>query len=466
MIAAWMLRMAAASVLIGAGAWLFERVLAARGLPRRGAWVAGLLAVIGSPFIALLVPSFPDAVQAAAGLLNDGVIRTAGDTTALVVPARDPGFGRSIVAGALWLAATLAAAFVYAAGWWRLRSARRAWRQGRVAGASVLVSPGAGPAAVGVLQPAIVVPEWLLSERESVQRLVVLHEAEHLAAGDHRVLALAPLAIVLMPWNVAVWWMVRRLRLAIELDCDGRVLARGVEPSEYGSLLLDVAERRGVGALSIALASPRSGLERRIEALAGVLPDTGRGRIGLSMVAGAACVAIACTVAPTAPLERQVKELYAVVLDASATGLVDRFGGAGTRWTIDGRPATEADIRALGDGVALIRVEENWTRGIHEPGAVEARISTVHVVTPEHLAANPSLAAEMPDRAGGARLDRIRDLLKDPDLHVVIDGRKSSIREFETLDDAGIGRLEVLRTKLGDDVAAQLRVQTRPNTID
>lgn len=46
-----------------------------------------------------------------------------------------------------------------------------------------------------------------------------------------------------MPWNPALWWIVRRLRLAIETDCDRRVLHAGTDVHAYGVLLLNAAAR-------------------------------------------------------------------------------------------------------------------------------------------------------------------------------------------------------------------------------
>jgi hypothetical protein len=442
---------------------MVARVLRAFGLPQRWAWVAGLCAVVASPFVALMVPGVPAVAGTAAGLLDLDVLRFSGDTVAGGVPTLDPAVGPVGLLGIAWLAAALLGAVVYGAGWWRLRSARRGWRPSRVAGESVLVSPGAGPAAVGILQPAIVVPEWLLSEEESVQRLVVLHESQHLAAGDHLVLAVAPLALVMMPWNVTLWWMVRRLRLAVELDCDSRVLASGVEPSVYGSLLLDVAGRIGVGALSIALASPRSSLEQRIDALAGVLPGAGPARTPVFAVAALFCIALACGVAPTAPLDRTEAGEHGVALDVTAAGLIDRFGGPATSWMIDGQAASVAAVRALPrNGIALVRIEENAARRIGNVSESTGSRSVVHVVTPAHLAANPSLleSPSIVPGEGGSALDEVRKLLDDPALHVVIDGRESDRTALRSLEGADIAKLEIVRRRTGDDVVSNVRIET------
>lgn len=132
-------------------------------------------------------------------------------------------------------------------------------------GMPVLVSCDTGPALVGLLRPAIVVPDWLLSEPLDSQRLVVQHEEEHRRAGDHVLLGAACLSVCVMPWNVALWWMLLRLRLAVELDCDARVLRRGAGPRSYGSMLLEIAAHaRSHPFGAPALTDSPTHLERRL----------------------------------------------------------------------------------------------------------------------------------------------------------------------------------------------------------
>ena len=49
-----------------------------------------------------------------------------------------------------------------------------------------------------------------------------------------------------MPWNLALWWQLRRLRLAVEMDCDNRVVAALGDPNPYGCFLQ--SQRPGVAA--------------------------------------------------------------------------------------------------------------------------------------------------------------------------------------------------------------------------
>ena len=62
--------------------------------------------------------------------------------------------------------------------------------------------------------------------------------------------------------------MSRRLRLAIEIDCDARVIRAGVAPRDYGILLLSVGERFATSLpLAASLTEPHLSLEARIDAL-------------------------------------------------------------------------------------------------------------------------------------------------------------------------------------------------------
>ena len=122
------------------------------------------------------------------------------------------------------------------------------------------------------------------------------HERQHLQARDPILLQAAALVVVLMPWNVVAWWLVRRLRLAVELDCDARVLAAGSDLRAYGNLLLDVCARRvrsGV-VLSPALFERTSSLTRRIMAMQPARSRFARVRFTLGAAAALAIVVLAC----------------------------------------------------------------------------------------------------------------------------------------------------------------------------
>jgi bla regulator protein blaR1 len=142
---------------------------------------------------------------------------------------------------------------------------RRRWRVGTVAGVSVYFAPDVGPAVVGLLRPRVVIPDWLAEASPSRQTMVIAHEQSHLSAHDPQLLTVALFLLVLMPWNLPLWWQLHRLRRAIEVDCDARVLREGLDCSQYGETLIDVSQRpSGYIASVAAMSESRSFLEERI----------------------------------------------------------------------------------------------------------------------------------------------------------------------------------------------------------
>jgi TonB family protein len=80
--------------------------------------------------------------------------------------------------------------------------------------------------------------------------------------------ALAGVLLVATPWNPLLWWQFRRLRAAIEMDCDRRVLrGRPGDRRAYGELLLEVGGLTVPQVGTAGLTGSRSTLERRIELL-------------------------------------------------------------------------------------------------------------------------------------------------------------------------------------------------------
>ena len=136
-----------------------------------------------------------------------------------------------------------------------------------------MVAPNLGPAVIGILEPRVVIPVWAFELDVRSRRFMSRHEDEHIRAADPQLLCVAALTLVFFPWNPALWLIVARLRLAIEVDCDARVLLDGNEGGAYGALLLAVCARRGTSLpLAAALAEHTPDIERRIIAMTELRP--------------------------------------------------------------------------------------------------------------------------------------------------------------------------------------------------
>lgn len=131
----------------------------------------------------------------------------------------------------------------------------------------VIICESLGPAVVGIWRPQIVLPAWIHTLSPESRDWVVRHERAHLEARDAQLQLLSWLLIVLMPWNPFLWSQQRRLRDAIELDCDDRIAGSHHQAARYASALLEVG-RRFVPhqRLMLALAGPAS-LPRRVHRL-------------------------------------------------------------------------------------------------------------------------------------------------------------------------------------------------------
>jgi TonB family protein len=294
MVFAWMLYCTAVSALAALGAVALERALGALGRPTRWAWAGALGASVALPFALpalgrLRAPVAPvgGAADALLGELRVEDAPTAGDSLPRMLDAYLlPGWALASAALLVGAAVLLGA----------LALRRRGWRRATVAGVPVLVSARTGPAVVGFLRGDVVLPEWALSWDDDRRRMMVEHEREHLRARDPLLLALAFLAAAALPWNAALWWQLRRLRLAVEVDCDARVLRRHADVRAYGLLLLEVGRVAASGRFPVvALTEPPSFLERRIRTMTrpALRRRLGRASLSAALCAGAFALAAA-----------------------------------------------------------------------------------------------------------------------------------------------------------------------------
>jgi hypothetical protein len=271
--------------------------LRARRLPVRWAWMA----VFGT---SVLVP-FAVGMRPQPGLV--GAPGPAGDpleSHGLVVPS--PAFSGDRVLAVAWAGGSLFVTGALLLGLVELARARRRAVRETWEGRAVGVTRDFGPGAAPFGEPSILVPRWVGQLTPEARRLLLTHEEEHVRANDARLLLGAALVVAAMPWNVALWWSLRRLRTAIELDCDARVLRREPAVGPYARLLLDVAGRARAPATPalLSFADSTAQLRTRIDTMTVNRPLETRVRVATAALAMVALV-VACEArrpAPVAPV--------------------------------------------------------------------------------------------------------------------------------------------------------------------
>ena len=269
----------AMGVLLGAAGLIVERALP-NGWPRRWVWCVVIPASLFVPGYyrfhhAVAVNHLEGQESTAMHAMGGSWLGTIDSGLWMRVESWDDAINR-VWHLASWLLIAWGVASVARVSWivWRSFRSRGAPESPAVVdGVPVLVTSSVGPATVGVLRPRVLVPRWVLALPTLQRRYVIRHEDEHRKANDARLLFVASLMLVLAPWNLALWWQLRRLHLAIEMDCDTRVVAALGNASAYGEMLLEIAQSAGGGMrLQPALLGGMGSLERRLTALLSPTP--------------------------------------------------------------------------------------------------------------------------------------------------------------------------------------------------
>lgn len=378
------------AVLFAAAGFVAEQICARARVARRGVWLAALVASIAVPAYWVLATSNSarfnrSSEPVATYAVSNDALTSAEDVGQRAIEAartftlpdwrRWPLFGNWYTLAWLdspaldkplamiWIASSSLAALVYVLAWLALHRSARAWRKLHLDGGDVLISNRLGPAMFGLVRPRIVLPRWLLDAPGDLRSMVLRHEREHVAGRDQLLLTAGLALAALAPWNLALWWQLRRLRLAIETDCDARVVRGGADAAAYAKVLLEVRQRRVPAPLAaVALTEPVSDLERRI----GLILQAPR-RMSRLVAAGAALIAASLVVAacaitpPASPAgsartagERQsvtgmsAGERVAILVDVSASMLTETLPNVDTAGNPGAAPlGTSAKWRQL-----------------------------------------------------------------------------------------------------------------------
>ncbi len=410
---------------------------------------------IDSPTQALLF-MIGDAQTIVASALYAGVATVAGR-----LPPWLPG-----ALAAVWLVASIGGLGILALVHLRLRRARSGWVDSNLHGHQVRVAPSEGPAVIGILHPVIVVPRWLLARDANEQRLVLEHEAEHVRARDHLMLGAACVAVACMPWHPAAWWALARLRLAIELDCDARVLRRGTPARSYGEMLIDLAGQcSGFRVGATALADKTSHLERRLLAMKPITPRNRSLRTGLLCATAALALVAACEARVPTSAEIQSMDVASAERSATKAGLIDAVHGGPTEFYVNGAKVSAIEAHSIApNDIATVDVQR----------AVEGKSpSIVRIRTVARSADGSSYRSASPDAPNGATGHSLKGLHEKMSSHafkgvILIDGTRADAAALHGLDPKQIVSVEIVKgveaTKMIRDAAARdgiIKVTTR-----
>jgi beta-lactamase regulating signal transducer with metallopeptidase domain len=332
----------------------------------------------------------------------------------------------------LWLGTSAALVLVFLTTWHGVVRRVRHFPREQIAGMRVRIAPRTGPAVVGLVLPEIVVPAWLKSRPLHEQRMALIHEWEHIRAADQWLLAAACGAVALMPWNPALWYALARLRLAVEIDCDRRVLRGGVPAETYGSLLIELsALRQSLPAVMPAFPGTASHLERRLLAMTERSVRFRFSRRIAGVVIAATILITACESRLPTSAEIEDMDVESAERQARTVGVLDSMR---VRYLVDGVAVDPAAARELPAArIASVDVSKGQQSGWDE----------VRIVTRTPLRRDSSLGQEGAD--GAAHRNDQGGMKSTFEGLLIIDDVVASTSELKNLARDRIESIEVLK---------------------
>ena len=342
MVLAWVLYALLVTVALGWAAMAAERILRLYDRQARGAWAVAMLASCVGPLLLLLVPgllggdSTPGsppgwAVPAVPAIMGtvQGAAESGGPVLRCVQWIFFGPWGLISVGLVAWLARSA----------WAIQRREDSWAPLASDGDDLYRSDELGPAAVGVRRPRVVLPDWVMELDDPDREMVVLHEREHARARDPALVALGWAMVVIAPWNLPLWWHFRRLRQAVELDCDLRVVRRIEDRQSYGRVLLEAYRMMSGHPVAPMATGGESFVGDRIRTLVDRKPPFR----ALRAVSGATAIVCAALLVATLPSPRAAQAWAGQVeLDRIWTGFTTGRSPTGTR--NDAAIANRADV--------------------------------------------------------------------------------------------------------------------------
>ena len=327
----WMVYAALVTVFLGVAALIGEHAAKQRRRATRGVWLSAmilsLLLPVSIAFASIRVPSIFHEVTPATTLTLRGATSIPMPAVMfdwdVMAPHASSAQNLDTAMASIWLTLSVLMLGIFASTTASLHRQKRHWKEGSLCNTTVLFSPSVGPAVIGFFQPRIVVPTWLAESADAQQHHVIAHEGSHLRARDPQLVALALGLVVLMPWNPVLWWQFHRLRRAVEVDCDARVLRAGGDLHEYCETLIEVGQYRSATiGVAVGMSESVSFLEQRIKHMLLKPKKWARAwAVGLASLS-LGVVAVAAQVTPP-DANQKTAEKVAIV----SPGVLDRYIG-------------------------------------------------------------------------------------------------------------------------------------------
>ena len=459
----WMMWTVSVSASVALGAWALERGLVARGRPVRWVWLGAMVMTFVLGGWAALRPTAPPAFDLS--IATDARVPPSAVVSA---PSVSDTFGQILTfmdrfTPLVWLGSSAALLSVLAVGLTLLRLRSRRWTHTRLDGEEVALSHDFGPALVGVLHPVIVMPHWVLGLSDHERTLALRHEVEHRNARDTLVLSIGVIACAVMPWNAGLWFMNRRLRQAVELDCDRRVLAAGWAPADYGSLLIELSAASAPSRLPVAaISQPTSLLERRLTMMTKTKMTRGSimATVGTTLAAALLLVS-ACETPPpsmTAPEpDAAVESMFAVQVAPSglAPSGVVLEGGEEPLVIVDGVEVDRAELASIApESIERVDVFKG-ERAIALYGDEGERGVIQLFLKPAITADGTDFEVRHPEDGDLEATGHLRKQMDWRITKLLVDGER--MYSLDNIDTEDIERVDVLRGADGDEVHVTLK---------
>lgn len=303
------------SAVLAVAALLASSLRRAAPVTRHFVWQLAILAVLAAPILAPLAPPITVPLVTRIRAVPEASFErgsTSSFATAIATEPRTIGTPQNNALGTLGTIGTLGTVVVL--GWFLfcwLLSGLSVWRGSTAApeawvnDARMLASRiglarpvtirrlrrDGSPHVAGFFHSVVMMPPSAAAWTREARHAALVHELTHIKRRDRTMQALAQLACAVYWFNPLVWHAAAGLARERERACDDAVLRFGAKPSEYATLLLDLARATHTWIPSTALSMARpSAIEGR---LLSILADAARTpRRSTRWVVGAAIVTL------------------------------------------------------------------------------------------------------------------------------------------------------------------------------